>query len=83
MLCPLQEYDYVFTVEIQEGAPPLKLPFNIGDDPWMSAHTFLEKNEISPLFLDQVANFIISQSGGVAAPAAPNTGYADPFTGEW
>lgn len=25
----LQEYDYVFDVDIQEGKPTLKLPFNI------------------------------------------------------
>lgn len=24
-----KEYDYVFDVDIQEGAPPLKLPYNI------------------------------------------------------
>lgn len=24
-----KEYDYVFDVDIQEGAPPLKLPFNV------------------------------------------------------
>lgn len=26
------EYDYVFSVDIEEGAPPLKLPYNIGQD---------------------------------------------------
>lgn len=49
-----KEYDYVFDVDIQEGKPPLKLPFNATEDPWMAAHKFLEKNELSPLFLDQV-----------------------------
>jgi phospholipase A-2-activating protein len=24
-----QEYDYVFDVDVQEGAPPLKLPYNV------------------------------------------------------
>lgn len=24
-----KEYDYVFDVDVQEGAPPLKLPFNV------------------------------------------------------
>ena len=75
-------YDYVFSVEIQEGAPALKLPYNQGDDPWMAAHTFLEKNDISPLFLDQVAKFVLDQTGGEAAVTQPASGFADPFTGK-
>lgn len=27
-----KEYDYVFDVDIQEGVPPLKLPYNITGD---------------------------------------------------
>ena len=49
-----QEYDYVFDVELDEGKAPLKLPFNAGDDPWMAAHNFLQDNDMSPMFLDQV-----------------------------
>ena len=81
-LCP-QEYDYVFTVEIQEGAPPLKLPFNVGDDPWLAAHTFLERNELSKQFLDQVAKFITDQAGIGGGEPTLNAGFADPFTGEF
>ena len=30
-----KEYDYVFDVDVQEGAPPLKLPYNAsGAFPW-------------------------------------------------
>lgn len=53
-----QEYDYVFEVELTEGRPALKLPYNAGEDPWMAAHTWLEKNDLSPLFLDQVLKII-------------------------
>ena len=32
-----------------------KLPFNRGDDPWMTAHLWLGKNDLDPGFLEQVA----------------------------
>ncbi|XP_053984951.1 phospholipase A-2-activating protein isoform X2 [Hylaeus anthracinus] len=74
------EYDYVFSVDIQDGVPPLKLPYNEGQDPWHVAQRFLYDNDLSQLFLDQVANFIIknSQSAPVVNAGAQ---YADPFTG--
>lgn len=76
-----QEYDYVFTIDINEGGPSLKLPYNVCEDPWLTAHNFLQKNDLSPMFLDQVANFITENSKGhVVGPSQP--GGADPFTGE-
>lgn len=50
------EYDYVFSVDIQDGVPPLKLPYNKGEDPWHVAQKFLHDNDLSQLFLDQVCN---------------------------
>lgn len=47
-------YDYVFNIDIQEGAPPLKLPFNVTEDPWLAAQQFLDRNDLSQMFLDQV-----------------------------
>jgi len=76
----LKEYDYVFDVEIYENQPPLKLPYNSAQDPWQAAHAFLERNEISQMFLDQVANFIQQQTQGVTLGTAQNTS-SDPFTG--
>lgn len=32
-----KEYDYVFDVDIQDGVPPLKLPFNVTGRPSVSA----------------------------------------------
>lgn len=26
-----EQYDYVFSVDVKDDAPPLKLPFNLGD----------------------------------------------------
>lgn len=58
----------------------MKLPYNVTDDPWLTAHNFLQKNDLSPMFLDQVANFIIENTKGhVVGPAQPSGG--DPFTG--
>ncbi|XP_053715871.1 phospholipase A-2-activating protein [Synchiropus splendidus] len=75
-----KEYDYVFTIDVNEGGPSMKLPYNVSEDPWLTAHNFLQKNDLSPMFLDQVANFIIENTKGhVVGPAQP-TG-ADPFTG--
>ena len=77
-----QEYDYVFSVDIEDGKPPLKLPFNVTEDPWFAAQRFLEQNNLSQLFLDQVAKFIIDNTKGVTL-GQETSGYADPFTGRW
>ncbi|XP_067381093.1 phospholipase A-2-activating protein isoform X2 [Channa argus] len=75
-----KEYDYVFTIDVNEGGPSMKLPYNVADDPWLTAHNFLQKNDLSPMFLDQVANFIIENTKGhVLGQAQPAGG--DPFTG--
>ena len=72
----------MFDVEIEEGKPPLKLPYNAAEDHWMAAHKFLQDNDLSPLFLDQVANFIRDQCKGVTLGTAPQQAeFADPFTG--
>ncbi|XP_015601161.1 phospholipase A-2-activating protein [Cephus cinctus] len=74
------EYDFVFSVDIQDGVPPLKLPYNIGEDPWHVAQKFIHDNGLSQLFLDQVASFIVKNSQ--SAPVVnTNSQYADPFTG--
>ncbi|KAF5295352.1 hypothetical protein FQR65_LT01542 [Abscondita terminalis] len=73
-------YDFVFTVDVEDGKPPLKLPYNKGDDPYMAAHKFLEKNMLPAAYLDQVVNFILTNSADANnAPINPN--YVDPFTG--
>ncbi|KAK2577800.1 hypothetical protein KPH14_012247 [Odynerus spinipes] len=74
------EYDYVFSVDIQDGVPPLKLPYNSGQDPWVIAQKFLHDNDLSQLFLDQVANFIIKNSQPTPV-LNDSIQYADPFTG--
>jgi len=77
----LQEYDYVFTIDVNESGPSYKLPYNISDDPWLTAYNFLQKNDLNPMFLDQVAKFIIDNTKG-QAPLNTNTEFSDPFTGK-
>uniref|UniRef100_A0A8V0XQN2 Phospholipase A-2-activating protein n=1 Tax=Gallus gallus TaxID=9031 RepID=A0A8V0XQN2_CHICK len=75
-----KEYDYVFTIDVNESGPSYKLPYNISDDPWLTAYNFLQKNDLNPMFLDQVAKFIIDNTKG-QAPLNTNTEFSDPFTG--
>ncbi|XP_039260144.2 phospholipase A-2-activating protein-like [Styela clava] len=79
-----REYDFVFDVDIQEGAPTLKLPYNLDEDPWMAAQQFIDDNELSQDFLDQVCTFIMdntkeARSKSGKEPRAPAA--YDPFTG--
>ncbi|NXN99308.1 PLAP protein, partial [Rhinopomastus cyanomelas] len=75
-----KEYDYVFTIDVNEGGPSYKLPYNITDDPWLTAYNFVEKNNLSPVFTDQVAYFIMDNTKGRAVFNASSE-FSDPFTG--
>ena len=76
-----KDYDFVFDVDIQEGAPTLKLPFNIGDNPYTSAELFLENNARDPGYREQVVNFIVQNVGEEAFSGSGANVSADPFTG--
>ena len=82
-----KEYDFVFSVDIDEGKPPLKLPYNKSEDPWLAAQKFIHQNDISQYHLDTVANFIIKNSkgaganGNFASPMETNDAFTDPLTG--
>ncbi|CAH2235111.1 jg7520 [Pararge aegeria aegeria] len=76
-----KEYDFVFSVDIKDGAPALKLPFNKNEDPWVVAQAFIHNNDLSQGYLDEVANFIVKNAKLDALPDSSN-GFADPFTGE-
>uniref|UniRef100_A0A8B9SSL8 Phospholipase A-2-activating protein n=1 Tax=Anas platyrhynchos TaxID=8839 RepID=A0A8B9SSL8_ANAPL len=75
-----KEYDYVFTIDVNENGPSYKLPYNITDDPWLTAYNFLQKNDLNPMFLDQVAKFIMDNTKGQTL-LNTNTQFSDPFTG--
>ncbi len=71
-----KEYDYVFDVDIEEGSPPLKLPFNLSQNPYEAARKFIEDNELPIAYLDQVAQFITTNTKGATLGEAsgPSTG---------
>jgi phospholipase A-2-activating protein len=94
-----KEYDYVFDVDVQEGAPPLKLPFNvsgkylilsccrhklmfvfIAENPYVAAQRFLEQNDLSTNYVDEVVKFIEKNTSGVNLGASNE--YVDPYTGK-
>lgn len=76
-----KEYDYVFDVDIQEGVPPLKLPYNASQNPYEAATKFLERNELSLAYLDTVAQFIVKNSSAttIGAEQAPAVASRDPY----
>lgn len=59
-----QDYDYVFDVDIEDGKPPLKLPYNVSQNPYEAASKFISDNELPMSYLDQVANFITQNTQG-------------------
>lgn len=67
-----KDYDYVFDVDIAEGAPPLKLPYNLSHNPYEAARKFIDDNELSVNYLDQVANFIVSNTQGATIGRSSN-----------
>ncbi|XP_022087891.1 phospholipase A-2-activating protein-like [Acanthaster planci] len=76
-----KEYDYVFNVDLEEGKPALKLPYNITEDPWLTAQRFIHTHDLSQQFLEEIANFIIKNTKGVTLGVAAPPSAGDPFTG--
>lgn len=74
-------YDYVFNVDLDEGVP-LKLPYNLTEDPWHAAQAFIHRHELNQMFLDQVANFIVTNTKGMVIDQRASD-YTDPFTGSF
>lgn len=59
-----KEYDFVFNVDIDDNAKPLKLPYNVNQDPWHVAQAFIHQHELPQDYLSNVANFIITNTKG-------------------
>lgn len=69
-----QSYDYVFDVDIEDGKPPLKLPYNLSENPYERATKFLHDNELPLSYLDNVANFITENTKGATLGQQESTG---------
>lgn len=74
-----QSYDYVFDVDIEDGKPPLKLPYNLSQNPYEAAAKFLGDNELPQSYLDNVANFITQNTQGATIGQDNNTSAVDEF----
>ncbi|KAF2716376.1 PFU-domain-containing protein [Polychaeton citri CBS 116435] len=59
-----QEYDFVFDIDIEDGKPPLKLPYNLTESSWDASRRFLESNELPFSYYEQVANWISDNTRG-------------------
>lgn len=71
----------MFSIDIEDGVPPLKLPYNITDDPWLTAQKFIDKHNLSQLYLEQIANFITKNSSGMQLTQTTGGQNCDPLTG--
>lgn len=66
-----KKYDYVFDVDIEDGQPPLKLPFNNSDNPYNVAEAFILENQLPTSYLQQVVQFLITNSQAKNFDSAP------------
>lgn len=69
-------YDYVFDVDIAEGQPPLRLPFNNGENEYAVAERFIAENNLPASYSDQIVQFLIrnsqsTQLGGTTTAVSP------------
>lgn len=56
----------------------LKLPYNVSENSYSAAQRFLFANELPLSYIDQIADFIEQNTGGVKLGPADNV---DPYTG--
>ncbi|KAL2787348.1 PUL domain-containing protein [Aspergillus keveii] len=80
-----QDYDYVFDVDVEDGKPPLKLPYNLSQNPYEAATKFIGDNELPMSYLDQVAQFIVQNTQGATlgqSAQAPTPAGSDPWGSE-
>ncbi len=74
-----KSYDFVFDVDIEDGKPPLKLPYNLSENPYERATKFLNDNELPLTYLDNVANFITTNTKGATLGQTEQSGGPDPY----
>lgn len=63
------EYDFVWDVDIEDGKPPIKLPYNLSENPWDAATKFLADNKLPVTYLEAVARWIMDRTPKQDRPA--------------
>jgi len=78
-----KEYDYVFDIDIEEGKPPLKLPYNLTESPWDAARKFLEKNKLPMTYYEQVSAWISDNTKGASLGQSSGPSQQDQGADPW
>ena len=79
-----KDYDYVFDVDIEDGKPPLKLPYNLSQNPHEAAAKFLQDNELPMSYNDQVVDFILKNTqGATIGQSSQSSGQAPAGSDPW
>ncbi|KAK4798160.1 hypothetical protein SAY86_030486 [Trapa natans] len=73
------QYDYVFDVDIGDGEPIRKLPYNRSENPYDVADKWLLKENLPLSFRQQIVEFILANSGQKDFTLNPS--FRDPYTG--
>ncbi|CAF2100438.1 phospholipase A-2-activating protein [Brassica napus] len=73
------QYDFVFDVDIGDGEPIRKLPYNRSDNPYDAADKWLLKENLPLAYRQQIVEFILQNSGQKDFNFNPS--FRDPFTG--
>ncbi|CAL5329142.1 unnamed protein product [Camellia sinensis] len=73
------EYDYVFDVDIGDGEPTRKLPYNRSDNPYDTADKWLLKENLPLSYRQQIVEFILQNTG--QRDFALDSSFRDPYTG--
>lgn len=77
-----KQYDYVFDVDIGDGIPHRKLPFNRGDNPVDVAQKWLEDQNLPETYKEQVVDFLVQNTGDSKTQMKVDPYQnVDPFTG--
>ncbi|XP_028776282.1 phospholipase A-2-activating protein [Neltuma alba] len=72
-------YDHVFDVDIGDGLPIRKLPYNRSDNPYDAADKWLLKENLPLSFREQIVQFILQNTG--QKEMTFDASFRDPYTG--
>ncbi|XP_059314154.1 uncharacterized protein LOC132064980 [Lycium ferocissimum] len=73
------QYDHVFDVDIGDGEPIRKLPYNRSDNPYDVADKWLLKENLPLSYREQIVEFILQNTG--QKQFTPDPSFRDPYTG--
>ncbi|CAA0807585.1 transducin family protein / WD-40 repeat family protein [Striga hermonthica] len=73
------QYDYVFDVDIGDGEPVRKLPYNRSENPYDVADKWLLNQNLPLSYRQQIVEFIMQNTG--QKDFTPDPMFRDPYTG--